>query len=79
VEERVCAGTHADRAKAVDAELVEHRKDVARAVGESKLAARIGRAAVAAKVGSDLAISGERLGEDVLPIVARSGEAVQQQ
>ncbi len=33
---------------------------------------------MAAKIGGDDAIAGERLGEDMLPVIAAAGEAVEQ-
>jgi hypothetical protein len=79
VEEGIRACAHADRRDAADAELVEQREHVARNVGKPKVAAGIGRAAMTTEVRNDRAIAGERLGEDMLPVVAGSREAVQQQ
>ena len=78
VEQRVRAGAHADRLDAIDAELIEQGKEIARDIGELEDAAGIGRSSVTAKIGRDDAIARQRLGEDVLPVVAGSGEAVKE-
>ena len=44
-----------------------------------KCLVRIGRLAVAAQIGREHAMAGNRLGEDVTPIVPASGETVEQQ
>ena len=59
--------------------LIEQREDVAGDVRKPEDRRRIRRSPVAAQIGSDDAIAGERLREDVLPVIAAAGEAVEQQ
>ena len=79
VEQCVRAGAHADCLDAIDVQLIEQRKDVARNVGELEILPWIRRPPVAGKVRSDDAKILRRFGEDMLPVIARSREAVKEQ
>ena len=60
-------------------ESIQQREDVVRHLGEGEGPRWVCRSAMPAEVWRDDAESRERLGEDVLPVIAAAGEAVQQQ
>jgi hypothetical protein len=80
VQQRLGAGAQADGFRALDAEAIEEREHVLRALPERERARRVRRSPVAAKVGNDdaeaLRVAGR---EHQLPVSADAGAAVQQE
>ena len=80
MQQRLGAGAQADGFRALDADAIEEREHVLRALPERERAGRVRRASVSAKIGHDDAEPAGIAGrEHQLPVGADAGAAVQQE